>query len=395
MGRGLAFLFGAGATLVLVTLALPHHANTDELGVAIPPLLAYVVVAVLLVAGRRLALWHLQVILAFGALLVGMCVAYGGDSADAYSLMFVWVTLYAGYYFRRSLILAYTVLCGAAYAGAMVTRADDLVPQVYWLMAIGTAGVAGALIGGLTQLIRAQAADLAAVTDVANGLADVSDFAGQTCELLRGSTRADAVALLEVGRNPRTTAVITGEAGSNEGMDILRGRPAREATRRALATGRPQAISYATRSRLRGQCAGHVQPVLRDGRPVGALALAYVRPRRALGERIRSAAALFAAETSVAMERRERLTKERERRAIELNDNVVQGLVVAKYALEMGLVEKGTEALDGALTRAREIMTQQLEDVVSDAGEITPGDLIRHEPGPASAPVDEGIGSGR
>ena len=40
MARALALFFAAGATLVLVTLALPHAADADELGLTVPPLIA-------------------------------------------------------------------------------------------------------------------------------------------------------------------------------------------------------------------------------------------------------------------------------------------------------------------------------------------------------------------
>ncbi len=44
MARGLALLFGAGATLVSLTLVLPHRHDEAQLGLLIAVLPAYVVV---------------------------------------------------------------------------------------------------------------------------------------------------------------------------------------------------------------------------------------------------------------------------------------------------------------------------------------------------------------
>jgi signal transduction histidine kinase len=73
--------------------------------------------------------------------------------------------------------------------------------------------------------------------------------------------------------------------------------------------------------------------------------------------------ALFAAEAGVALERIAHQTHDRERRALELNDEIVQGLVVAKYALRNGRVEMGEKAVDETLDRARALVESQLQEL--------------------------------
>src|SRR5919197_1982794 len=99
MSRGLAFLFAAGATLVGVSLLLPHSGNTDTTGLLIAVGLAYVTAAGLVRFAAQVPVHLLQVILMFGTALITICVIYGGDSASAYPLMYVWVALYAAYVF--------------------------------------------------------------------------------------------------------------------------------------------------------------------------------------------------------------------------------------------------------------------------------------------------------
>lgn len=57
------------------------------------------------------------------------------------------------------------------------------------------------------------------------------------------------------------------------------------------------------------------------------------------------------------------------RQALMINDNVVQGLAVAKYALDLGEQAKAEEAVEDTLASARAIMSQLLDE----AGDNLPG----------------------
>ncbi len=56
----------------------------------------------------------------------------------------------------------------------------------------------------------------------------------------------------------------------------------------------------------------------------------------------------------------------RRQQALEINDNIVQGLAVAKYALDLGETEKVQEAIDGTLAAARTIISDLLEEIGED-----------------------------
>ena len=76
----------------------------------------------------------------------------------------------------------------------------------------------------------------------------------------------------------------------------------------------------------------------------------------------------------------------RRKQALELNDEVVQGLVAAKLAFESGQAETGLESVAATLVRAKAIVTRLLEDF-REEGELEPGDLILDPP---SDPISEG-----
>jgi hypothetical protein len=62
--------------------------------------------------------------------------------------------------------------------------------------------------------------------------------------------------------------------------------------------------------------------------------------------------------------------REREQQALDIHDNLVQGLVEAQLALDVGRPEQAREAIDRTLAQARRIVTDLL-------GEPEPGDLRR------------------
>jgi hypothetical protein len=66
----------------------------------------------------------------------------------------------------------------------------------------------------------------------------------------------------------------------------------------------------------------------------------------------------------------------RQRRALEINDNVVQGLARAKMALDMHLEEEGDQAVEETMAKARHIITGLLGE-----NEVKPGRLRRDRPG--------------
>ena len=72
--------------------------------------------------------------------------------------------------------------------------------------------------------------------------------------------------------------------------------------------------------------------------------------------------------------------KERERQAFEINDNLVQGLSVAKYSLEMGQEDRGRRAVNESLRKARVMTTDLLGESVLRT--ITPAPASSGATGP-------------
>ena len=71
--------------------------------------------------------------------------------------------------------------------------------------------------------------------------------------------------------------------------------------------------------------------------------------------------------------------RERERHALEIHDNVVQGLAEAQLAFDVGREQQAREAVDRTLAAARQIITDLLGTPGSGI-ELGPGDLRRRAP---------------
>jgi len=69
----------------------------------------------------------------------------------------------------------------------------------------------------------------------------------------------------------------------------------------------------------------------------------------------------------------------RQREALEIHDNVVQGLAKAKLNFEVGRPEKGLKDIEDTLAASRKIITDLLGDVGSEVA-LKPGDLRRARP---------------
>jgi hypothetical protein len=71
--------------------------------------------------------------------------------------------------------------------------------------------------------------------------------------------------------------------------------------------------------------------------------------------------------------------KVRERQALEINDNIVQGLSVAKYALDQGKDGQSRAAVEETLKKAQLIITELLGEEDTEVA-LGPGELRRQRP---------------
>ena len=128
MATSCAFLYGSGASLVLIT-AIFNRAPETPLGVVYGVIgVAYAVTLSLWLGRRTFPKWIYPYVVMLGSGLITVLVYFDGADASAYSLLYVWAALYAFYFFRPRLALAETAWIALLSGVVLYSREANNVP---------------------------------------------------------------------------------------------------------------------------------------------------------------------------------------------------------------------------------------------------------------------------
>ncbi|HEY7454333.1 MAG TPA: SpoIIE family protein phosphatase [Thermoleophilaceae bacterium] len=156
--RSIAYLFAAGATLGLLTLAFPHSSEVRDVALIVLALTAYLIASVVWVLADRVRDWHVHAVLVSGTLIISLANYYAGPST-LYPLLYTWTALYAFYFFPSREAFAQMGVIAVSYAVVLAVQDADSV-VVRWLLAVGTPLVAGVLIAQLLVRVGRDAREL-------------------------------------------------------------------------------------------------------------------------------------------------------------------------------------------------------------------------------------------
>lgn len=146
MAKALAGLFAAGATLALVTLVLPHSQAANEIGLSIISIDAYLTAGVLYRWSDRLPPWSLRAALASGTVHITGVAYFSAESPSPLVFFYLWVFLYASYFFTRTETVAQIAFVGVAYGALLAAAPPPTGIAAWWLVGVGTLVVAAFLI---------------------------------------------------------------------------------------------------------------------------------------------------------------------------------------------------------------------------------------------------------
>jgi diguanylate cyclase (GGDEF)-like protein len=189
--RTLGWLFVAGATIGLLTLALPHSRALDELGIVGAATAAYATAALLLLAGPLRPL-PIQLAVLAGTGLITFTVGFGDHPGGTYAFYYVWVTVYAAYFLTRLGALVQFALVALAYGVALMAWGSEATRVTTWVVAIGSLSVAAVVVRMLKErhdeLVRRLSR--AAETDPLTGLLNRRGFNDRLAAELERARRA-------------------------------------------------------------------------------------------------------------------------------------------------------------------------------------------------------------
>jgi two-component system cell cycle response regulator len=176
MARTFTYLFGVGATLLLLSLTLPHSPDRNTVGLLAVAAAAYLSSAGFLALYDRLPAWGFQVAPAAGTLLISFAIYFAGpDAADAYVMYYFWAAMSACYFLRPSVAAIHLALASAAYGLVLLVAPEDIpLPALKWTLLTGTLLVVGSLMTALREQVGRLVRQLAnaARTDSLTGLAN-------------------------------------------------------------------------------------------------------------------------------------------------------------------------------------------------------------------------------
>jgi diguanylate cyclase (GGDEF)-like protein/putative nucleotidyltransferase with HDIG domain len=138
VAKVLAVLFAAGASLSVLTVVLPHPASMNELAMLAIIANAYLVAATLYTQAARLPAWTLQSTLAWGSTLITGVAYFSGESPSPLVFFYLWVFLYASYFFSVRQAAAQIVYVGLVYGALLAARAPLSAVAAWWLVGMGT-----------------------------------------------------------------------------------------------------------------------------------------------------------------------------------------------------------------------------------------------------------------
>jgi diguanylate cyclase (GGDEF)-like protein/putative nucleotidyltransferase with HDIG domain len=178
VAKVLAVLFAAGATLASLTVFLPHPAGADELGLLAIIVSAYVTATMLYTQASRLPAWSLQCALAWGSVLITGVAYFSGESPSPLVFFYLWVFLYASYFFTHRQAALQILYVGLVYGGLLAARPPIGGIPSWWLVGMGTLLVGAMVIMAMRARLELLIGRLydAARTDPLTGLSNRRGF---------------------------------------------------------------------------------------------------------------------------------------------------------------------------------------------------------------------------
>ncbi len=180
MARCLAYLYGCGSTLGLVSVVFFEEAQpaVNTSGILVTVAGGYLLAVIVIAGFDRTTHGTFQVLSACGTALIGLAIYFNGDPRNDNELLYLLVALYAFYFFTPLQAALQLLIIAVAYGWALVAIGGAALEPTRYVIALGTLTVAGVMIGLLKRHLRQLISrlDTAARTDALTGLLNRRGF---------------------------------------------------------------------------------------------------------------------------------------------------------------------------------------------------------------------------
>jgi diguanylate cyclase (GGDEF)-like protein len=205
MQRFGALLFGGAAGVTILGLLLPHQPEVDDLGLAVVAALAALTAAVLILGQERLPSHVVPLVTATGTLLVSLALIFNGERhggpAGGDEMYYLWVVLYAAYFFRPLATGIQVALVLVAYGVALAVIDPGTIAVSRWLSTAGLVIGSAVVVSLLSSRIARLVSDLerTARTDYLTGLPNRLAFEERFEEEVKRAARSGRPLALLLG----------------------------------------------------------------------------------------------------------------------------------------------------------------------------------------------------
>ena len=201
VAKVLAILFAAGASLSALTVLLPHSSQLNAAGELAIIVNAYLVAIVLFTQSARLPAWTMHPMLAWGSTLIAGVAYFAGQSPSPLVFFYLWVFLYASYFFTVRQTAIQIVYAGLAYGLLLALHPPVDGAPAWWLVGMGTLLVGAVVIMTMRARVELLIARLydAARSDPLTKLSNRRGFREQLDLELERARRGGTPAVLLVG----------------------------------------------------------------------------------------------------------------------------------------------------------------------------------------------------
>jgi diguanylate cyclase (GGDEF)-like protein len=203
MGRVAATLFVAGSALTVLGILLPHSPKADVGGFWAMACGTALGAVLLFRCAARMSPPAYECCMLIASAIITLSIYFNGERHGAPSagnqVLYLWVALYAAYFFSRRAMLVQLVAIAALYGGILVVIHPGPVALTRWLITLGMVGVAAGIVHALrmrNEDLLARLSDAAHI-DSLTGLLNRQAFDEQLqAELARGARSRQPTALI-------------------------------------------------------------------------------------------------------------------------------------------------------------------------------------------------------
>lgn len=235
MARSAGVLFAAGALLSLIGNIAPHAHQSDTDAYWVIAALAAVPAAALLRWPRRIPDAAYPVLMVYASVVISLALYFDGERVGGHAaldeVLYVWVALYAGYFFSRRQLIFQALVIAALYGGVLGLIHPGRTGVTRWLIVVTMVAAVSAVVHLLRRQTDELVAELdeAARTDRVTGLLNRRGFDAHYALEFERTRRAGGTFALMVCDLDRLKAL-------NDSFGHAAGDDALIATGRALAS---------------------------------------------------------------------------------------------------------------------------------------------------------------